>query len=100
MPTRPAFDALYAVSPARGRSPSTEPVKIEPPALAHHPGRGAGPEERAREVHVEDLAPHRGIGGERAGEDRGDPRVADPHVDAAPLGDGGVGDRLVEVARR
>src|SRR5689334_17813132 len=30
-PTRPAFDALYAARPPRGRSPSTEPVKITRP---------------------------------------------------------------------
>ena len=30
-PTRPAFDALYAASPSRGRSPRTEPVKISRP---------------------------------------------------------------------
>src|SRR5262245_18798861 len=31
MPTSPAFEALYAESPSRGRSPSTEPVKISRP---------------------------------------------------------------------
>ena len=31
MPTNPAFEALYAVSPRRGRSPRTEPVKISRP---------------------------------------------------------------------
>src|SRR4029077_6398890 len=31
MPISPAFDALYGVSPLRGRSPSTEPVKINRP---------------------------------------------------------------------
>ncbi len=30
-PTSPALEALYAVSPSRGRSPSTEPVKISRP---------------------------------------------------------------------
>ena len=99
-PTRPAFDALYAASPARGRSPSTEPVKISRPPALHHAGRGAGAEERAGEVHVDDLAPHRRVGLARAGEDGRDPGVADPHVDAAPLGDGRVGDRLVERRRR
>ena len=38
-----------------------------------------------------------GIGRQRAGDDRGDAGVADPDVDAAPLGHGGVGDRFVEV---
>ena len=69
----------------------------QPPAVAHHPGRGAGAEERAGEVHVEDLAPDRRIGLARSGHDRRDPRVADPHVDAAPFGHGGVGDRFVEL---
>ena len=59
MPTSPAFDALYAVSPLRGRSPRTEPVKISRPPVAHHPGRGAGAEERAGEVHLQDLPPDR-----------------------------------------
>ena len=68
-----------------------------PPTLAHHPGRGTRAEERTGEVDVEDLAPHRRIGLARPGDDRRDPRVADPHVDAAPLGDGGVGDGFVEV---
>ena len=30
-PTRPAFEALYALSPLRGRSPRTDPVKISRP---------------------------------------------------------------------
>ena len=30
-PTSPAFEALYAASPSRGRSPRTEPVKIRRP---------------------------------------------------------------------
>ena len=68
----------------------------EAPAVAHDASRGARAEEGRREVHLEHLAPDRRVGLARTGHDRRDAGVADPDVDAAPLGHGGVGDRLVE----
>src|SRR4051812_20848870 len=66
-------------------------------AVGHDTRRGARAEECTREVHVDDVAPHRRVDAQRAADDRGDAGVADPHVDAAPLGDGAVGDGFVEV---
>src|SRR4029078_8050081 len=49
------------------------------------------------EVHVDDVAPDRRVDAKRPADDGGDPGVADPDVDAAPLGDRAVGHGLVEV---
>ena len=87
-PTRPAFDALYAVRPSRGRSPRTEPVKISRPPSPITRAAARAPRNAPGEVHLEDLAPDRGIGLERSGHDGRDPGVADPDVDATPLGHG------------
>ena len=66
-PTSPAFEALYAASPWRGPLAEHRAGEDQPPALAHHPGGRPGPEERAGEVHLEHLAPHRRVGPERSG---------------------------------
>ena len=63
----------------------------------HHARGGAGAEERAGEVDLDHLPPDGRLGAERSRHDRRDPCVTDPHVDAAPLGDGRVGHRLVEL---
>ena len=97
MPTSPAFDALYGGEALARPFAEHRAGEDQPSALAHHAGGGPGAEERAGEVDVDHLAPDLRLDRERAGDDRGDAGVADPHVDAAPLGDGGVGDRFVEV---
>ena len=85
---------------ARGRSPSTEPVKISRPPSPITRAAARAPRNAPVRFTSSTCAPDRRVGLERAGDDRRDPGVADPHVDAAPLGDGGVGDRLVERPRR
>ena len=78
--------------------PENRAGEDQSPALPHRTGRGAGAEECTGQVHVEDLTPDRRIGFERPGQDRRDPRVADPDVDATPLGHRAIGDRVVELA--
>ena len=97
MPTSPAFDALYGGEPLARPFAEHRAGEDQPAALAHHAGGGAGAEEGAGEVDVDHVAPDLRVDAERAGDDRGDAGVADPDVDAAPLGHGAVGDGLVEV---
>src|SRR3954452_1810551 len=73
------------------------PREDQASAVAHDTGGGACTEERAGEGHVDDLPPHRRPRLTRTRDDRLDPRVADPHVDATQSGHGRVGHRLVEV---
>ena len=72
-------------------------MKISRPPSAHHPRRGPGPEEGSGEVHVDHLAEDPRRRRERTGHDRGDAGVGNPHVDATPFSDGGIGHRLVEL---
>ena len=85
MPTSPAFEALYAVSPSRGRSPSTEPVKISRPPWPMT--RAAARAPRNAPVRFTSRTSRHTDGSVLSGPARigRDPGVADPDVDAAPF---------------
>ena len=83
---QPGLGGAVGGEPLPRTLPQHRAGEDQPPALAHHPGRGTGAEERTGEVHLENLPPHRRIGLERSAHDGRDPGVADPDVDAAPLG--------------
>jgi hypothetical protein len=60
--TRPAPPSRRCRRPAPARPfPQDRAGEDQPPALTHDPGRGPGPQEGAGEVHLEDLAPDRGV---------------------------------------
>ena len=69
----------------------------QPPAVTHHPGGGAGTEERPGEVDIDNVPPHLGRGAEGPGHDRRDPGIADPDIHSAPRRHRPVGHRLVEL---